>query len=262
MRQIAFLLLFWLGSYLHADRPPLHIITVGNYQHIGLERLLYSAHQSGLHVNVMGLGKPYPHHFVKFSNMLKFLDGISGKDLVMFVDAFDVILLGGEEEIVTKFLSYEKPCVFAAEQHYHPKNSAFDLIGEYPESPTRLRYLNSGTYIGYAFYIKKMLEETIARRFRMPVARMFKRLHDDQYHLHRYFARHQNEIALDRHALIFLPLSYIGEQEIEIDRETKRVRYKLSGNSPPVIHGCGTGLPLMVRLFNEFFPNIITGASE
>ena len=240
-----------------SGKPRLHVVTVANYQALGLDRLLYSAEYFGHEVTVLGMDKPYPNHFVKVHNTLDFAQSIPSQDLILFVDAFDVMILGTEDEIVSRFLEFKKPCLFGAERNYHPKASVFDLIGEYPHSPTSLQYLNSGTYIGYAKYVKDMIRTVLRRQHKMPIKRMPKRFNDDQYHFHRYFARAYDEVERDVYAKIFFPLTNINENELVLDSENKTIFFTETGEFPLVIHGNGKGLPKMIEIFDEFFPNVV-----
>lgn len=243
--------------------PKLHVVTVANYQNVGLERLLYTAKFFGItDVQIMGMNEPYPHHLTKLYQMLKFLEKTPEEDVALFIDAFDVILLGSKEEILERFLAFNAPCLFGSERNYHPKDSVVDLGEIYPESPTSLAYLNSGQYIGYCGYLKKMIKEALSNRFYMPLRRYYNRLHDDQYHFQRYFIKHQQEVLLDRHAAIFLPLTNVGRPELTLDLERRSILFNETQSYPLVIHGNGKGNVLLLQIYEELFPKTVIDHSK
>lgn len=249
---------FFSFAVLHLfSAPKLHMITVANYKPPGLERLLLTAEHFGNKITVLGLGKPYKNHFVKLKETYDYLETLPDDDVVLFMDAFDVIMLGSGDEILERFLKMKCSVLFGSERHYHPKNSVIDMYGEYPEAPTSLRYLNSGTYIGYVSYIRHMIRKIYKRMYRMPLNRYYNRLHDDQYHCHRFFVWNQDQVRRDVHAEIFFPLTNVGWPEVEYNTEKKSIFFKETKTYPLVIHGCGTGLHMMNIIFDQLFPNTI-----
>lgn len=79
--------------------------------------------------------------------------------IVLFADAFDVFFLDPLSVIVEHFRAFGKPIVFGAEKCCAPY---WELAGDYPESVTPWRYLNSGVYIGYAGALKELFREMLA----------------------------------------------------------------------------------------------------
>lgn len=59
---------------------------------------------------------------------------------MMFVDSYDVVFVGGAEQILNKFFEFEAGAVFSAEGFCWPDASLSD---QYPESEGK-KYLNSG----------------------------------------------------------------------------------------------------------------------
>ena len=72
----------------------------------------------------------------------------------MFVDANDIIFYDNPENIKKKFLEFNKNIVISAEKNCLPDK---DIIEFYPEETKneKFRYVNSGTYMGYAKELKK-----------------------------------------------------------------------------------------------------------
>ncbi|CDR33002.1 glycosyltransferase domain-containing protein [Criblamydia sequanensis] len=218
---------------------PLHICTVASRPKPGLQQLLLSAEKFGLKVEVLGMGLPYKKNGQKLSYMKMYLENIPDTDLVLFVDAYDVIFLANENVIKDKFYSFNSPFVISAETNCFPFQ---ELASAYPESPTLFKYLNSGTYMGYAGYIKFLLNEFIIEEDK-----------SDQGQLTKLFLRREHEITLDYYSELFMTLHGIRGNQIKLEKDPKLVHCLLTGSTPSIIHGNGLGKKLYQHIFNTLF---------
>ena len=246
------ILVLFLGAFLSASEADFHVCTVANYQCHNLDILLNSAQHYGLQVEVAGLDKTYRNNFYKLFRMKEHLKNIPDQDIILFVDAFDVVLLGNKQQFIERFLSFNAPLVFSAERRLYPAHSVHDMKTPYPASSTTFRYLNSGGYIGKAGYIKIMIDEVISKRYSIPLIR-YRRLQSDQFHCHRYFLCNQKSVKLDTKNKIFVTLSDVNPDELIIDEETMSVTVKETGNKPIAIHGNGPGKDLYNEIARLFF---------
>ena len=84
---------------------------------------------------------------------------ISDDTIVCFIDAYDVIFSSQNDDIFDKFINLNCNILFSAELFCYPENNAkyYNDLKLY-NSNSNFKYLNSGGYIGYNKYIKKMLE--------------------------------------------------------------------------------------------------------
>lgn len=64
---------------------------------------------------------------------------------LMLVDARDVVVLAGPDQVLEKFLEFEHPWVNATEPNIWPIGSFQE--SDFPEAPTSYRFLNSGLYM-------------------------------------------------------------------------------------------------------------------
>lgn len=222
-----------------AEPIPLHICTVASRPKPGLQQLLLSAEKFGLRVEVLGMGLPYKKNGQKLLYVRDYLENIPDTDLVLFVDAYDVIFLADENIIKDKFYSFNSPFVISAETNCFPFP---ELASAYPESPTLFKYLNSGTYMGYAGYIKFLLNE-------FPIEEN----KSDQGQLTKLFLRNSHEITLDYYSELFLTLHGLKGNHIKLEKEPKLVHCLVTGSTPPIIHGNGLGKKLYQHIFNTLF---------
>lgn len=232
--------------------PALHVCTVANYQCDNLDYLLTSGRHFGIEVKVIGLDRPFPNNFTKLYRMQEYLRTLPPNDIVLFIDAFDVLLLGDAPTILSRYYEFETPCLFSAERRLYPRSSIKDLKIPYPKAETSFIYLNSGGYIGRVAHVQWMINEIIADRYTIPWRR-FRRLRSDQFHCHRFFVQNPHLIKLDHHNKIFLTLSDVQREELRISIDKKEVFVKETGGYPLVIHGNGPGKFLYESMSRAFF---------
>lgn len=84
------------------------------------------------------------------SKIFRMRDTIRNLDpntIICFIDAYDVLINGGVDELLRKFLEYDADIVLGAELNSYPEGYAH----LYPptNSVTNYKYINSGGYIGY-----------------------------------------------------------------------------------------------------------------
>ncbi len=204
----------------------LHICTVASYQNKELDQLLHSCNHFGVKIDVLGLGLPYKGHGQKLFFVREYLDHFPDDDLILFVDAYDVLFLANAKTILDKFLEKQMPCIFAAEHKNCNSWPHHNLAQLYQESPTDFKYLNSGTYITYVGFFKQLLDDMGIIEYIC-----------DQGQLSVYYALHQDEILLDYYCELFLPLVHVGRQNICLDRKNISVACLLTGTKTCIVHG-------------------------
>lgn len=163
--------------------------------------------------------------------------------LIIFVDGYDTFFSRNKGDIVEKFKIFDKPIVISAEIGYwawfeHPSHPP------YPPSPTPFRYVNSGTYMGYAWAIYQMLDEELKKN---------RYIKDDQYLLHDFFLRHPKMVALDYHQEIFSLLFGTEQKDFKYNAKTGEITNLITHTKPLIFHGNGgpTVKSLLVTLHNQ-----------
>lgn len=107
-------------------------------------------------------------------------------DVIVFTDAFDTFYCRDLETIVGRFLGFKTEILFSAEQYLWPDESL-----RFPPSPTKFRYLNSGTFIGRVGEIKRMLTGEMSYTM------------DDQLFLQKQYLSGRFNAKLDHEGYIF-----------------------------------------------------------
>lgn len=190
----------------------LHIFTYGAGNISRFEYLKASADFCSMNINYI-TQTDWNGYFDKIKNMINAIKGLPDNDLVCFVDGFDVIAVGGEDEIKTKFLQYDCDVLFGAELNCWPG----EYLGRFPNMGIKngYKYLNSGGFIGYKhavleMYTWKHIEE---------VAHICKTRGGDQGYLTEYFIDNygkKNKLRIDSNVQIFQNFFSLDWNEIYI----------------------------------------------
>lgn len=140
--------------------PKLHICTVASDGEKSA-RLIQSGINANSNVNAFKFTNWDHGNICKIMYMKLVLETIPDDDVVCFIDAYDVLCMANEDEILQKFLSFHCNIVFSSELNCHPEifRSKYDQY--YQENPplemTKHIFLNAGGYIGYCRDIRYML---------------------------------------------------------------------------------------------------------
>lgn len=203
-----------------------HVCTIASYEHPNLSLLNDSCLKHYVSLEVLGLGEPYPGNGCRLVKMIEYLKTLKDDDIVMFVDAFDVLIVADKEVILDKFLKMNTPFVISAEKNCSPRRNDKD---QFPPSPTQFRWINAGSYIGYVSYLKSWLNDL------QPIAAN----KSDQMQMLNHYLKNPERYTLDFHCEIFFPTYWVPAEEIVIDPINKTLFNKATGTYPCVIHENG-----------------------
>ena len=164
---------------------------------------------------------------------------ISDNDIIMFVDAYDVIINAPFNEVIEKFTSMKCDILFAAEKNCWPNPEIAKL---FPSQPTNYKFLNSGCYIGRKKHIQSILNNEIGNA------------DDDQFYLQlQYLLRKDINISIDYNNEIFQCLAG-AEESLSLNEHNNFVNSETNTN--PLILHCNGGKDqklIMNSLFNDLF---------
>jgi hypothetical protein len=154
----------------------------------------------------------------------EFVESLSDDTIVMWIDAYDVLIVDKGSSIIEKFKKFNKGIVFGVE-----KSFLSDLFFSVCDK----HVINGGSHIGYVKYIKEMI-----KIMRDPYL-MSKWNHDDQNMLnelnctHPFFDKH---VGRDYDSDIFYVTG--SSERFNTDYMTKG-KLDLTDKYPSVIHGNG-----------------------
>ena len=238
-----------------------HMVAVATALKPELKLLYSSALALGVRMKVLGLGAPWRGLASKVELLQEYLSKVADDDLVLFIDAYDVLLLADADKLIHRFLALNARVVFSAEYTCAPDKGLSLLYANVTSTrATPFTYVNSGSYIGYVADVRTMLQEVQddilthhtfhgADRFRL----------DDQRWFNRFFVRHQTSwwantskdgtdpvirsVALDRQGLLFHTLHDVP---LDAFKSTSGAVGSLFSTvvraQPCLIHGNGNGI--------------------
>lgn len=217
--------------------PKLHVCAIATHETPELKQLLHSCALQGITLNILGDGQPF-----SFGGKLRwvrdYLEKIPNHEIVMVIDAYDTLVLADEATILKKFQAYKTPFIISTETGCHPFPH-YDAF--YPASPTRFKYLNAGSYIGYAGYIKYLLDELA------PIDDEI----EDQGLLSALYLHQPYTMKLDYMADLFLSLYQVELNQIAL--EDRHVRSLETQTWPCVVHGNGPAKWLYQHIYDQMF---------
>lgn len=231
------------------------VLTVATQATDGFQRFLKSADRHGLNVTVLGMGDMWRGGDLaccqgggqKVSLLRAALQTLTSDydGLVMVVDSYDVVFVGGATELVKAFQKLDANVVFSAESFCWPNPA---LAERYPAVKTNeMRYLNSGGFIGYIAQIREIVNSS-----------QIDDRDDDQLFYTKVFLDEEKRtklgIKLDTRGSIFQTVNgALDNLTVKFKGSSGYVYNKNTGNSPLVVHGNG---PIKVE-FNSL-TNYIT----
>lgn len=142
----------------------------------------------------IGLRSPYMDLFSKFEAFHEWFRRETPPDdeIIVFVDGYDVVQKRTDLHVFEEeFKKFKADIVFSAETNCWPNKWMQEL---FPHGPSRYRWPNSGTFVGRAWAIRKMLDYG-------PYRINF----DDQGYVHDFFLRGKAEcvMKLDYFQILF-----------------------------------------------------------
>ena len=133
------------------------IVTVATHIDGYLNTLIESLKRYNISLNILGLGTKWKGFQTKIVLMRDYMETLNDDEIVVFIDAYDVIFLH-PEDLEQKFKSFNKKIIFGEDldipfYHKYSYNKMFP-----PCILNKKKYrINTGLYMGYVKYIKELL---------------------------------------------------------------------------------------------------------
>tara|TARA_R110002074_G_C12535030_1_gene665202 strand:- start:1243 stop:2025 length:783 start_codon:yes stop_codon:yes gene_type:complete len=127
----------------------MNTITVGTENNGYYNILKESCKKNNIKLNNIGYKKKWTGFTMRYELLYDYLNKIDDDTIILFIDAYDVIILKDKSEIINKFKKFKKNIVFGNQTGFFT-NLTFYNCNNY--------IYNAGSYIGYAKYIKKFIK--------------------------------------------------------------------------------------------------------
>jgi hypothetical protein len=156
----------------------------------------------------LGLGKRYVDTFSKFEALREWVrkENPSDSDVICFVDGYDVVQRRTDlDAFVARFKEFGADIVFGAETYCWPSPWMAHL---FPKTETKYRFPNCGTYVGYVWAVRKMLEWD-----------EYRQTFDDQGLVHDFYLNVKDvRVAMDHHQVLFQTGTFVPWSELDASR--------------------------------------------
>ena len=232
------------------------IITVATNSKYYFPYLKESIKRNGGELVVLGYNEEWTGFSLKYSLMINYLKTLDSNELVCFVDGYDVICCKNLKELSNKFmqLKTQHNCKIVVgedkmDMGYINNKISQSFIYLFYGGTCKYRYLNSGTYIGYA----KDVLDVVTNVYKLTNSDTS----DDQIEMKKYCRMNPNMFYIDIKSELFLTMN---KQYNEIDHKIKIINNKLyyNNNEPFFIHApAGTYLDnILIKLGYKIDPEI------
>lgn len=225
----------------------LHAVTYAS--HGGRDDRFCRAVESALHhkfdLIILGWGVKWQGLSQKLEAAHAYAASIPKDHVLLFTDAFDVMFANTPDHVLTEFYAMNARIVFGAECGCwpHVMDDPPACFTKYPKSSTPYRYLNSGTWIGYAADATEMLAEVIQL-----AGQNFKNANDqklvaDMYMAGRYGIQldFQAKLFQSMHMTLDPPLPHCDPHADVTETGSGHWINKRTGSVPAVFHFNGGG---------------------
>ena len=189
----------------------IYVITVATHNEAYFDALVKSCKNNNIDLIILGFNEKWQGFSWRFNLINNYIKKLKDDDIVLFVDAFDVIIVDKIEEIERRFKEFNKPIVISHENSITIELLLYYLLYGYTEHT-----INAGTYIGYVYALKKLFN-IVKEKYKNYSEEEFNKL-DDQKILATICKNNKNftnkYIAFDKKLYIFNTIPFKNNFEI------------------------------------------------
>ena len=218
------------------------VIAFGTDKQAYYDLFIESCNRYSIEPVILGWDEKWIGHGKRLVAIRDYIKNLPGKEIVIIVDAFDVIFLCGPDEIEYKFnkmsTSFLCGAINLGKLAGRIYNYEFNKTGKkLPLTPTNYNFLNTGTWISHASYAQYLIDELI-KKYHMTDISMDQQLFTGLYvqNLYNVDIDWRCEIF---HNIIFKDLLTRKADLKDLKFYDNRVMNTVSGTKPCIIHAPG-----------------------
>ena len=215
--------------------------------------LLDTARKFRIPTQLLGVGRAFKEHKERIWILKDYLETVPADDLIVCMDGSDTLFNDSVEVLRQKFRQKNTRILISAEkdfsyQYFDFKDRFDDLLSDY-------RYVNAGTFMGYAGDLLTMLQDILELNEKFPQA-------NDQGLLGIWAY-----MNLPRRELVQLDLScdifWVTTQDWYHLKEVAIAHHPIinpfTNTQPVIIHSVGNGAPAHRACYDAAYNNIMNG---
>ncbi len=222
------------------------VVTVATHSDRYFDTLVDSAKKNNIELIVLGFGQKWQGLVWKFILMIDYLKNADPDEIILFIDAYDVIFIQDIKNIEKKFLEIKKRADFkillGVDQvpsnyiHRYMYNKVFNSA----KNPNRI---NTGVYIGYAKDIYNILNDIQINNTTKETNDQILIINDAFKNPEKFYFDTKNEIIINLFADIFTGKVDLKKDNIEILFNDNKAYLKDNkyNTTPMILHAPGNG---------------------
>lgn len=191
-------------------------------------------HGFDIRPNEITVWRGFIDKLLHFIDTVRELAALGAYTHLMFIDASDVVLLDGPDEVMRRYFAFNHPWVSVAEPFIWTQDSF--TPEDYPTPDCLYRYFNAGASIGEISHLLKWVNWWTDNGKRPPVASDLPR-GDQDWFAERFIAGYPDAMILDHQCELFQCMcgSLVGDDPHCVMTPGK-VHNNITGTDPIIIH--------------------------
>ena len=211
------------------------------------QRSLDSARWNGIETQFLGIGHEFIEHKQRLWILRDELRKMNNDDIVLCMDGSDTLFNATSSEIYQKFIELQTKIVVSAERDYVHQYPKFKTVFDEWQGP--YKYVNAGTFMGYAGALLQLFEDLISLVETYPQA-------NDQGLLGIWLSKHIEEdtlVKLDYHCELFWVTSSDHRQLANEVKIYQTIFNPFTQSKPAILHITGNQDPTIRKIYSEAY---------
>jgi uncharacterized protein YlzI (FlbEa/FlbD family) len=219
----------------------IQLVTVATHNEGYYNALKKSSQNNGYNLITLGWGKKWEGFIMKYKLLIENLNNFNDNDIIILIDAYDVIVTGSKNEVLEKFKKFNKPIVLSKDAK--PDNIILNYLHSKIFNTCHQTNICAGLIMGYVWAFKKLIQMMCGKNLEK-----CQQLHlDDQMMLinvcnNKEF--YNKYITIDFKNELFYNITGVVDAMINISElftiKNNRLYVKNTDISPCFIHGPGS----------------------
>lgn len=221
----------------------IHLITIATHNEGYYSALKKSAELNNYDLITLGWGQKWEGFIMKYKLLLENINKYDDNDIIILIDAYDVLVIGNKEDVINKFKKFNKPILISKDGY--TGESIFNYVHDKIFDTCNNYRICAGLMMGYVWALKKLIIEMCGENFNK-----CKELNiDDQVliiNVCKNYDFYKKYIAIDKDSKIFYN-TYGNVDKLQFDFNLEDIFYtkdnklyiKDTDVSPCFIHGPG-----------------------
>lgn len=212
----------------------LTVVVYANHHQVMVDNLRRTLEKYGYKHAFVGEGEKWKGLITKVKGWLGYIKNLPDESLVLVVDAYDVMACAPPRKLIKRYRKLGGGLVIGAETQCNYHCSPVPNYWEREKKKTRLRYVNSGFYMGKASVMKKVMTYLTSLE-----------MEDDQMALCRYVDENPDKVTLDYGQRLVANITIVDFPGVKI--RNGRIFSTLTSSHPCFVHLPGKESDFLIR---------------